>query len=829
MAPATPSTGAPVRVGFAAEVQAIRQPREDEMSVMSYFTKHASRCTTCVDPYAAYRQDIPLCERGTAFAKDVANYIYVKGGKPFSVINRRDGDRVQIQIPSEMEAISLLVKAFDRGFVPRKKPLLLKPIKRSPYEETRKDSTSPGKEYPEERRYRQGDVEIVEIAPLKRLERRADDISVDDQTKSRRKERERWYNPQYAKGSLYYRDEKEKMRRRQYEQEPVVIISDPSRFRSRPLVTYKVDNKRTTGTPKSEFTGGTPAELASQTEVDNGKSWAHKLSSEAEWTPKEDNASETVQVPFDQEKRSDSQSMATGGLWVVETQANRSKSKDRHRNSMLEGDQDLYDDSSLKLVREQSKDDGNDGNLVDHLPQNHESYARLGLAAPMQVNPGGNSSRAQQMPAVIEQQLEQQRKHVAAVRQLGSKIDAVSDAMFHQSKKFTTVPSRPQSPDLELEDPLGDYSWKSSDGEHADDSEGSGQRENSSVEAVRESKSVLANAATNGIVPHSDSGYASGGVVCTAETQTQLQALSAFGPSNFEDNEPNKEESVGQQDLTEIASVLSDYDEIGSRAEIRKSPEHLAAEDQIRAFFAQHTEIDALCKDLLPQMGRERFVRNLRRLLKSYYKAQVKLARSNIEHSTIFLIRSNFQRERIALSIADRLDPKDEIRLDAEKDLQEIGDLTARVQEWLKSQKAFALDDDHAVTDATSPILELSDDDEAEEIMGDEHYQFPHIDRMKDFLGKSSPFRSLVIDLHILLIPTRLQSLARTLLAIPSDSIDMTGEYRPAVADRIKNAVEDATRTQWNWWPLNQCIKPPINGHKRITWRCVSLALRLRR
>lgn len=797
--PPTPLTETvpPVPVGFGAAVQSIRQPRDDEMSVMNHFTRHASHCSICVNPYTAYRQDIPLCGRGNALARDVANYIYSKGGKPYSVIDRQRGERIQIQIPAGMEVISLLTKAFDRGLVLQRREKISvvetkgEKVESPSYEQTRMESVPPGKENTKERRYRHGDVEIVEIVPGSRRIRLRD-ISYDDRATRKWPRTERSYFPSDTKGGIYIRDKEEKRRRRQSEHEPVVIITEPPRGYIRrgspPPPADKVGKTKTAGTQPSEFTGGARAKLATKEKSTQGNGWAYKLVPKKGWTPKEDNASEAVQMPFDQDERSKSQSTITEEFKAADTQTDGSKSQFRQRHSLLKGEQTPTGDSPLEWARDQSKDD---------IPFSAREESAI------------ESDRALQDATFGVQ---------------GSL--KITKSTIKRFTKSTVKISQPQSPELELEDAFNDYSWKGPDGEHADDLEGPRQRENSGVEDMRESQSVLANEVTKDIVPFSDSGYASGGVLCTVETQTQQQAWSAFGPSSFEDNEPNKEESVEQQDLTEIASVLSDYDEIGSRAEIRKSPEHLAAEDQIRAFFAQHSEIDALCKELLPQLGRERFVRNFRRLLKSYYKAQVKLASSNIEHSTIFLLRSNFQRERIALSIADRLDPKEEIRFDAEKDLQEIGDRTARVQEWLKVQKAFALDDERAETDAISPTLELSDDDEAEELIENEHHRFPHIDRMKDFLGTSSPFRGLIIDLHLLLIPSQFQSLARTLLAVPSDSIDMTGEYRPTVVNNIKSAVEGSTKMQWNWWPLDQSIKAPNNGYKRITWKCVSLIFR---
>lgn len=223
------------RVGFATEVQSIRQPRDDENSVMTHFAKHAAKCPQCNDPYDAYRQDRPLCRQGNALAKDVANYIYAKGGKPFSVVDRKRGERIQIEIPNGMEVISLLVKAFDRGFVLTKKPLILTPIENIQVEnpprpsrhQPRKEHTSSRKEYPEERRYRQGDVEIVEIIPAQHKSRKETVYYAD---KSDRKERPKSAVYHERRGSLYHEDE-EKRKRRQYGQEPIVIVAEPQRQR----------------------------------------------------------------------------------------------------------------------------------------------------------------------------------------------------------------------------------------------------------------------------------------------------------------------------------------------------------------------------------------------------------------------------------------------------------------------------------------------------------------------------------------------------------------------------------------------------------------------
>ena len=119
------------RVSFATEVQSIRQPRDDELFVMLQFSSHASHCSICNNPYAAYCHNVALCARGLSLGKDVATYVYARGGKPYSCVDRQLGERVQIEIPAHTQVISLLVKAINHGMVfskPDPQPQARKPI-----------------------------------------------------------------------------------------------------------------------------------------------------------------------------------------------------------------------------------------------------------------------------------------------------------------------------------------------------------------------------------------------------------------------------------------------------------------------------------------------------------------------------------------------------------------------------------------------------------------------------------------------------------------------------------------------------------------------------
>ena len=71
-----------------------------EVDVELRFAAHASHCLRCEDPFRVYVNGGTLCERGHAYARDVAQYVYSKASKAYSVVDRNAVDaRVQIEIP----------------------------------------------------------------------------------------------------------------------------------------------------------------------------------------------------------------------------------------------------------------------------------------------------------------------------------------------------------------------------------------------------------------------------------------------------------------------------------------------------------------------------------------------------------------------------------------------------------------------------------------------------------------------------------------------------------------------------------------------------------
>jgi hypothetical protein len=104
------------RVGFAPEPVYSRRPRLDEEYVMEHFHKHAEVCRDCRDPYKTHKAGKTLCDQGHRLAQDVAHYVYSKGGRPYSMLDRESlRQRVQVEIPPHCGNVRGLLQAVDHG------------------------------------------------------------------------------------------------------------------------------------------------------------------------------------------------------------------------------------------------------------------------------------------------------------------------------------------------------------------------------------------------------------------------------------------------------------------------------------------------------------------------------------------------------------------------------------------------------------------------------------------------------------------------------------------------------------------------------------------
>lgn len=108
--------GFPIRqVDFNPNLAYSRPPRDDEVYVMKAFDRHASHCTQCARPYEVHRLGQTLCSKGLQRARDVAQYLYNKGGQAYSLVDREGNQRIRVEIPAGCESVRGLLKAMERG------------------------------------------------------------------------------------------------------------------------------------------------------------------------------------------------------------------------------------------------------------------------------------------------------------------------------------------------------------------------------------------------------------------------------------------------------------------------------------------------------------------------------------------------------------------------------------------------------------------------------------------------------------------------------------------------------------------------------------------
>ncbi|OJJ43967.1 hypothetical protein ASPZODRAFT_135385 [Penicilliopsis zonata CBS 506.65] len=93
----------------------LREMHADEEYVVNAFERHAGHCLRCAAPLDTLRAGDSLCERGLSYAADVAQYLYSKQGKAYSVIARERHQPTLVKIPRDCPAVRNLLLAIEDG------------------------------------------------------------------------------------------------------------------------------------------------------------------------------------------------------------------------------------------------------------------------------------------------------------------------------------------------------------------------------------------------------------------------------------------------------------------------------------------------------------------------------------------------------------------------------------------------------------------------------------------------------------------------------------------------------------------------------------------
>lgn len=199
------------RVEFVPAFNTICRPTsDDEYDVMQHFASYALRCPRCENPFRVYLNGDTLCERGHAYARDVAQYVYSKAGKAYSVADfNATGARVQIKIPPRCDAVRGLLKAVNQGLEIKcqKLPAVVSHDRTYPVAERRR--------LPEPRYGHK----VLVVAPWELRERK--------RVKGGDRRRDTVYVS--GRGSLYEKDEEERQRQQKEKDQQLIVYAQPRR------------------------------------------------------------------------------------------------------------------------------------------------------------------------------------------------------------------------------------------------------------------------------------------------------------------------------------------------------------------------------------------------------------------------------------------------------------------------------------------------------------------------------------------------------------------------------------------------------------------------
>ncbi|KAH6629411.1 hypothetical protein C7974DRAFT_472211, partial [Boeremia exigua] len=314
-----------------------------------------------------------------------------------------------------------------------------------------------------------------------------------------------------------------------------------------------------------------------------------------------------------------------------------------------------------------------------------------------------------------------------------------------------------------------------------------------------------------------------------------------------------------QDDLLDVSSISSH----GTTVQEKDAKSHIAN------FLATDKDIRDICASLLEQTDRTKFAEVGRKLLKSFYLRLQEDADTELEKQSVRLLKSRRGRVRIVEEMADLISPVnaetgkkmehheddllEALRIEERKKAVEQNRLKRlRLEGWTR---AYSHKADHtelepaeeeeeeakealltktqgettwneaSVVDQGVHEAELIPRNQAgDEILHDvnvTHHQWtakdigwssedeedvlPNLTHLESFFRNSEAFQVLLNGFREMLLS---QSLKDVLLSASVDQIRLSSDQGESLVNRFKAFVEDTTKLEWDWWPLEQRMRP---------------------
>jgi hypothetical protein len=319
------------------------------------------------------------------------------------------------------------------------------------------------------------------------------------------------------------------------------------------------------------------------------------------------------------------------------------------------------------------------------------------------------------------------------------------------------------------------------------------------------------------------------------ETASTLQGQDSFGGSQLgtlvhEGSVLNheKDDMSDNDDPHEIGSVSSHITTAGERD----------AKAHVAYVLANDTELRALCRRVVYELGKAEFANEGRKLLKSFYCGLLMDARTQLEKQSVSLLKSRNGRIRISSNIAEIISSPDVEDSEAGRRVEEQTRMRRkRLEMWAEdyTHTSHADEDSHEwdtvqlrlvekaneqpedFEHADSETSHSGDSDEEFDLEGETKENFmTKVTEMENFFRNSWAFKVLLHDFRELLLPQLLRDI------LPATSVEISTEEDNSISNQLKSFVEDFTMLDWDWWPLTPRMRALKTNEKRLIWKCVS-------
>lgn len=254
-------------------------------------------------------------------------------------------------------------------------------------------------------------------------------------------------------------------------------------------------------------------------------------------------------------------------------------------------------------------------------------------------------------------------------------------------------------------------------------------------------------------------------------------------------------------------SVASNDDDIASQAATRRTRPEILAVRQLGAFFADLEDLRPLHEAALARLGPQRFQENYRRILKLYVLKLQNEAHFPVEKDTVAVLRSRMNRLNIAQRVVNLMQG------DEAESSKPMDGLTQQPVEKIDLESWLA--STYTSDNATIKDLDEQSDDDCESEIDMEERLFPSITQATHFLREGTPFRYLVHELRLLLLPGALKEVIES---TSKSDIQMLSTNDDSIVNRIKAFAEDHSALEWDWWPLMPRIPNVPPGKVRLQW-----------